>query len=174
MRNSFKDEAKLPELENIYVRIVRQHPIALITTSATFAFYQLGFASPLPETEVGRRDNVEPFEKTHMEYDGERERAVHLLKASQRFLFGFVGRPYLTITTCLLCAIFILRTKALAGLCAGFFCTYYGPLLIIAPSRDFRYAFPITLICYAVICASLAKLAVMTIQRLKPHNGGQE
>lgn len=160
-RNLFRfGEVKLAEVQSVYVRTALHHPIAFAAACARFASYQLGISSPLPETEIGKRNSPEPFAKARMEYDDVRERALRLHKASQSFLFSVIGRPYLMMIACLLCALLVLRNRALVLLCAGFFVTYYGPLLVIAPARDFRYAYPLTFICYTVVCASLVALAI--------------
>lgn len=169
MRETF-DLANLPynAVTKLYLGTLLRHPIAFAQASARFGYHQLGIPMPLGEDELGWNKEYQPaFERLNQLFDARKAWARDVIHASEWFPWGVPARPAVMIALSLLGAVFILRSGRLTWLCAGFYIFWYGPLMAIAPAFGFRYAFPITLVAYLIICASAAVLISRVIARVK-------
>jgi hypothetical protein len=158
MRQTF-DLAHLPydPVKALYIRTALTHPIAFIQTSAGFGYHQVGISAPLAEDEVGWNKNYQiAFEQLNQRFDWPKEIARNLIHSSEQFPWGVPARPIVMALLSLLAAAFL--STRLVWLCAGFYLCWYAPLLAVAPAFGFRYAFPLTLVAYILICGSGAVL----------------
>jgi hypothetical protein len=150
-----------------YLRSIRAHPTAFLGTQLQYARSFLGVESPLPETEIGRRDTAVPLAGTKMVYDEWRELALRWHLRSQRVLGGLPSRPLPLLLMALL-LLWLGRVHWRVGLVlVGLSVSYCVPLILIAPSRDFRYYLPMLLVCYAMTVAMLVDLLIRLAVRAR-------
>jgi len=164
-RGEFAGRRELtPQVRRAFIELVLSHPVASVKVLAKVAAGLLGFPAPVPDSELGRSDfpkNAVTLESS----DGSLRWELHSVLSRWRHAFwGLFARPGMVILLGALAALFLGGPRfkddvRLTGLILALYC---GPMLLLAPARDFRYLFPAYLPMFVLMTVGVTRILLKT------------